>query len=102
MDTAGVSGSSARCRQIEGGAQPRSLPSFRREGPSSTRRYVPPSLRELIQQCLGLLEIGRVKALGKPRVDLSQQVTRLPPFPLLVPETTETHRGPQLQRSCSW
>src|SRR5262245_61091264 len=54
---------------------------------------------ELVQQRLGVPEIGGVKALGKPRVDVSEQVVRLPPFPLLVPEPTETHRGPQLERS---
>jgi len=49
---------------------------------------------ELLQQRLGVPEIGGVKALGKPRVDVSQQVVRLPPFPLLVPEATQTHGGP--------
>ena len=41
------------------------------------------SLRERLQPRLGLLEIGRVTALGTPGVDLSQQVgpvrTRLSP-----------------------
>ena len=58
------------------------------------------SLRELLEQGLGLLEIGSVKPLGKPGVDLSQQVVRLLPFPLLLPEPAQTHGGPQLQRLC--
>ena len=40
------------------------------------------SLRELLEQRLGLLEIGSIKALGKPRVDLGEQVVRLLPSPL--------------------
>ena len=50
-------------------------------------------LRQLLQQRAGLLEIGSVKALGKPPVDVSQQLVRLLPFPLLVPEPTQTHGG---------
>ena len=54
--------------------------------------------RQCIQQRFGVLEIGGVKALGKPGVDLGQQVVRLLPFPLLLPEPTQTHGSPQLQR----
>jgi hypothetical protein len=49
------------------------------------REYQPwhEDLRQLLQQRFGLPKIGSVKALGKPRVDLSQQVVRLLPFSLL-------------------
>jgi hypothetical protein len=52
---------------------------------------------QLVEQRFGILEIGSVKTLGKPRVDVSQQVVRLLPFPLLVPKPTQTHSSPQLQ-----
>src|SRR5262245_51150465 len=53
--------------------------------------------RHCIQQRFGVLKIGSVKPLGKPGVDLGQQVVRLLPFPLLLPEPTQTHGSPQLQ-----
>src|SRR5262245_66320909 len=98
MDKAGVRCSRARCRQIEGGAQPRSLPAFRREGPSSTRRYVPPSLRELLQQRLRLLEVSGVKALGEPAVDRREQLVGFSMLALLLPQAGQAHGRPQLQR----
>ena len=53
---------------------------------------------QLFEQRLGLLEVGRVKALGEPAVDLGQQVVRLLPFPLLLPQPRQAHRRPQFQR----
>ncbi len=43
-------------------------------------------LLQLIEQCLGILQIGRIKALGEPRVDWCQEVIGFLAFPLLLPE----------------
>ena len=48
--------------------------------------------------CLGLLEIGGVKALGEPAVDRRQQLVGLGALALLLPQPTQAHGGPQLQR----
>src|SRR4030095_8380371 len=58
------------------------------------------NLRRRIQQRFGFLEISSVKALGKPSVDPSEHIVRFLPFPLLVPEATQTHGCPQLQGFC--
>ena len=46
-------------------------------------------LRQRLQQCLGLLEVGRVKALGKPGIDWRQKVMGFPAFSLLLPESSQ-------------
>ena len=49
---------------------------------------------QLFSQRLGLLQVGGVKALGKPTVDRRQQRPRFGPLTLLLPEATEAHGGP--------
>ena len=45
---------------------------------------------EHLEQRLGLLEVGRVKALCKPAVDRGQQLVGLGALALLLPEATES------------
>ena len=56
------------------------------------------ALRQRLQQCLGLLQVGRVKPLGEPAVDRGQELVGFRTLALALPETTEAHGGPQLQR----
>ena len=54
------------------------------------------ALRQHLQQCLGLLQIGGVKALGEPGVDRCQQLTGFDALALLLPQPTQAHGGSQL------
>jgi hypothetical protein len=54
--------------------------------------------RQLRQQSFCLLEVGGVKALRAPAVDRREQVVGLVPLALLLPEPTQAHGGPHLQR----
>jgi hypothetical protein len=56
------------------------------------------ALRQGLQQRLCVLQVGGVKALGKPTVDRRKQFVCLGPLALLLPEASEAHGGPQLQR----
>src|SRR5215475_2867849 len=51
-------------------------------------------LCQFLQQRLGLLEVGGVKAFGEPAVDWRQQGMRFGAHALLLPEATEAHGGP--------
>src|SRR5712691_7129235 len=53
---------------------------------------------QLVQQRLGLLEIGSSKALGEPAIDLGQELVDLSVLALLVPQPAQTQRCPQFQR----
>src|SRR5215510_13272212 len=53
---------------------------------------------QLFQQGLGLLQVGGVKALREPAVDRGQELARVKALALLLPEASEAHGGPQLQR----
>jgi hypothetical protein len=55
------------------------------------------SLRQLIQQRLGLLQIERVEAFGEPAVNRSQQFASLLRFALRTPEASEAHCGAEFQ-----
>src|SRR3989442_15167612 len=57
-----------------------------------------PSLRQLVEQRLGLLEVRGVKALGEPVIDRRQQVVGLGPLALLLPQAAQARRRPQFQR----
>ena len=48
---------------------------------------------QLLQQRLGLLEVGGVKALGEPAVDWGQQLASLRALALLLPQAAQTHGG---------
>src|SRR5215217_7608503 len=52
---------------------------------------------QLVEQGFGLLEVGRVKALREPAIDRCQQLAGFGLLPLLLPEATQAHGGPQLQ-----
>src|SRR5262252_5393995 len=52
---------------------------------------------QLVEQCLGLLEVGRVKALREPAIERCQQLACFGLLPLLLPQATQAHGGPQLQ-----
>jgi len=51
-----------------------------------------------VQQCLGLLQVCRVKSLGEPIVDGRQQSTGFLPLALVLPQLTQTPGCPQLPR----
>src|SRR6266508_2647021 len=48
------------------------------------------------QQGLGLLEVGGVKALGEPAVDLGQELMGIGALALLLPQASEARGGAQL------
>jgi hypothetical protein len=48
---------------------------------------------QLFQQCSGLLEVYRVKALREPAVDLRQQLSGCCPLPVPLPEPRQAQRG---------
>jgi len=51
--------------------------------------------RKLVEQCLGLLQNGRIKALSEPAVDWCEEIASGIAFALLAPEPGETDRGAQ-------
>src|SRR5215831_18616783 len=53
--------------------------------------------RQLLQQRLSLLQVGRVKPLGEPAIHLRQQLPGFVALALLLPQSTQAHRRPQLQ-----
>src|SRR6266511_2015380 len=54
---------------------------------------------QLLQQRLGLAQIGRVKALGEPAVDWRQEVAGFDSLTLALPQARQTHRSAQLPPS---
>src|SRR5712691_8956848 len=53
-------------------------------------------LRQFVEQCLSLLEIGGVKPLGEPAVDRCQELVGFGTLTLLLPQTDQAHGGSQL------
>ena len=51
---------------------------------------------QFLQQCLGLLEVGGVKALGEPAIDRGKQ--RFDMLALLLPQAAEAGGGAQFER----
>jgi len=51
------------------------------------------ALRQRVQQCLGVLEVSRIKAFRKPVIHRGEQVIGFLAFALLVPEPSETCCG---------
>ena len=49
---------------------------------------------ELFQQRFGLLEVGRVKALGEPAIDRCQERAGFDPLALVLLQARQAHRGP--------
>jgi hypothetical protein len=56
---------------------------------------------ELVEQCPGSLQIGRIEALGEPVVDRAEQFVCLGPPALVAPQPGEAHRGAQLPQPCA-
>jgi hypothetical protein len=56
------------------------------------------ALRQRVQQCLRLLQVGGVKSLGDPAIDGCQEVIGLSPLALLQPEASKAYRDPQFWR----
>ena len=54
--------------------------------------------RQLLQQRFGLLQVGGVKALGEPAVDLRQELVSGSTPALTLSQATQAHGGPQLPR----
>jgi len=51
------------------------------------------ALRQCVQQCLRLLQVGGVKALGEPAVDWCQEAMGFLTFALLLPESSQAGGG---------
>jgi hypothetical protein len=56
------------------------------------------TLRQLLQQRLGLLQVSSVKAFGEPAVDGRQQRVGRSALALALPQARQAHGRPQLQR----
>jgi hypothetical protein len=50
------------------------------------------------QQGFGLLQVGGVKPLGEPAINIRQELAGLVPLALPVPQPTQAHGRPRLQR----
>jgi hypothetical protein len=55
-------------------------------------------LRQLVEQRLGLLQVGGVKALGEPTEDRCQDEPGFHRLALPLPQPTQAHHRPQLRR----
>src|SRR5215510_3274903 len=53
---------------------------------------------QLVQQGLGLAEVGGVRPLGEPAIHLGQQLAGFLALALLLPQPAQTQGGPQLER----
>jgi hypothetical protein len=51
-----------------------------------------------VQQLFGLLQVFGVEAFGEPAVDLGSQMVSFFLLALLLPQPTQAHHHPQLQR----
>ena len=51
-----------------------------------------------LQHRLGLLEVWGIKTLGEPAINLRQHVVSFGALALALPQPTQTHHGPQLER----
>ena len=63
------------------------------------RRVLAP---ECLQQRLGLLEVGRVKALGEPAIDRRQQLVGFGPLALLLPQAARLMAARSSQDLACW
>ena len=55
-------------------------------------------MTQFFQQRLRLLQVFRVKPLSEPAVNLRQHLSGIVLLPLLLPQSGQAHRRPQLQR----
>src|SRR5262249_20448564 len=63
--------------------------------------YATTSWRQRVEQCLGLLQKGRIEALCEPAVDRDEEIAGGIALTLLVPEPGKTDCGPQLPVLCA-
>src|SRR6516162_1497816 len=56
------------------------------------------ALRQRVQQCLRLLQVRGVKALGEPAIDRCQQLVGFLSLALLLPESSEARSGAEFPR----
>ena len=54
------------------------------------------------EQRLGLLEIGRVKALSEPTIDRREQLARFGPLALLLPQTAQAQAARSSHDLACW
>ena len=55
---------------------------------------------KFVEQRLGLLQIGRIEALGEPAKDWGEQIASLTTLALIAPEPRHAHRRAQFERLC--
>jgi hypothetical protein len=63
------------------------------------REIVLTGSRQLVQQGLGVLQIGGVEAFGEPAVDRGEEVAGLSAFALIAPQAGKAGGGAQLPRT---
>src|SRR5262245_34825444 len=71
------------------------LPEETIETPSTAPAWESARGGEVLKYRLGLLQVGRVKALGEPAVDRGEQLTGLGALALLLPQARQAHRRAQ-------
>jgi len=71
-----------------------------KEGVRTARNTSAPSLRQLVKQDLGFLEVARLEAFGEPAIDWRKEVSGLIPLTLVAPEPRHAHGSPQLEGLC--
>src|SRR5215472_1792667 len=76
-----------------------------REGPEPDSTAAPgttgsASLREVVEQVLGLLQVGQVDTFFEPSIDRRDRIVRLFLFPAAGPISSKADSCAQLQRLC--
>jgi hypothetical protein len=61
--------------------------------PAPARSHLPLMLPHGFAKRLGLFEVGRVKPLAELARDLRRQLAGCCPFTLMLPQSTQAHRG---------
>src|SRR5215831_1899276 len=64
--------------------------------PRESGRHTPNEPSKLVEQCLGLLQNGRIEALSEPAIGRSEEIAGGIALALLAPEPGKTDRGAQL------
>src|SRR5262245_65235907 len=62
----------------------------------SAKRRPAGRLAQLVEQCLGVFQNGRIEALCEPAIDWGEEIAGRITLALLAPEPGETDRGAQL------
>jgi hypothetical protein len=56
--------------------------------------------RECIEQCLGFLEVGGIKAFGEPAINRLEQCVGLSALALALPQARQAQGGPEFEGFC--